>query len=155
MLCKLPRQGGVDREVQKLVYHGRTGVLQTQDLLLERSQARLARTLSCPHSFKEEGEELEQSWSALCWQWRTRGWTGCRSVNSTSIHHTMPPLFGVAYRSHSRRCYPKFSDFIAGPYHLLHPTDYRISITALICCPFFFSFIWTRCGCCRFTVPLP
>ena len=146
MLCQLPRQGGVDREVQEFVYHGRTGVLPTQDLPLERTKARPTRTFPCPHAYKEEREELEQPRSALCWEWSERGWADRRSVNTDALVircRSRPPLLSpipnAANFSYSYRCYPKISDLAAGPCHSSHhPTNYRISITAFICCLFFF-----------------
>ena len=80
MLCQLPRQGSVDREIQELVYHGRTRVLPAQDLPLEWSEARPTRTFPRPYPFEEEGEEPEQPRSALCWEWIKGGRTDRRSV---------------------------------------------------------------------------
>lgn len=93
VLRQLPRQGSVDREVQKLLYHGRTGVLPAQDLLLERTETRLTRTLPCPHTSKEEGEELEQPRSALRRKWGERVRIDHRSVNSRSCAagYPLPP----------------------------------------------------------------
>lgn len=81
MLRKLPRQGGVDREVQEFLYHGRAGVLPPQDLLLERTEARLARAFPRPHPPKEEGKELEQSRNALSRKRNEDGRPDCCSVN--------------------------------------------------------------------------
>ena len=81
VLRQLPGQGGVDRKVQKLVHHGRTGILPAQDLLLERAKTRLTRTLPRPYASKEEREEPEQPRSTLRREWSERGGAGRRPVS--------------------------------------------------------------------------
>lgn len=151
VLCKLSGQGSIDREVQEFVYYGRAGVLPAQDLLLERVEARLARTLPRPHSSPKEGEELEQSGCALCRERCERGRPRCRSVNKThaqislfspccinspkplrsSVLHIASITIAAVQKSATSQ-----TNLIT--FHFSHPTSYRISVTALICCLFHF-----------------
>jgi len=145
-----------DWKVQEFLYHGRAGVLPPQDLPLERTEARLAWAFPRPHPPKEEGKEPEQSRNALPWTRNEDGRSDRCSVNRVPYLIAPDPMYPFPATLFNLQCCilllfslllpknlrPRGRTLITGR-SSHHPTSYRISVTAVICCLFPFPH-WTR-----------